>query len=71
MLRQPTADPTFQSIAANTAAHCVFAHIRAASGATAITHYNNHPVAFGRLSFMHNGSVAHFDEIKRALALEL
>ncbi|KAI0718244.1 N-terminal nucleophile aminohydrolase [Cerioporus squamosus] len=71
MLRQPTADPIFQSLAANTSAHCVFAHIRAASGATAITTYNNHPFAFGRHAFMHNGVVAHFDEIKRAMALEL
>ena len=71
ILRQPTTDPVFQSLCAGTTAHCVFAHIRAASGATAITHYNNHPFAFGRLAFMHNGSVAHFDEIKRALALEL
>ncbi|KAM5540911.1 hypothetical protein V8D89_005555 [Ganoderma adspersum] len=71
ILRQPTTDPVFQSLCAGTTAHAVFAHIRAASGATAITHYNNHPFAFGRLAFMHNGSVAHFDEIKRALALEL
>ncbi|KAI1789403.1 N-terminal nucleophile aminohydrolase [Ganoderma leucocontextum] len=63
--------PVFQSICAGTTARCVFAHIRAASGATAITHYNNHPFAFGRLVFMHNGSVAHFDDVKRALALEL
>ncbi|EJF61033.1 N-terminal nucleophile aminohydrolase [Dichomitus squalens LYAD-421 SS1] len=71
ILRQPTTDPIFQSICAGTTAHCVFAHIRAASGATAIHQYNNHPFTFGRFAFMHNGSVAHFDEVKRALALEL
>ena len=73
ILRQPTADPTFQSIAANTAAHCVFAHIRAASGATAITTYNNHPFTFGRHAFMHNGVVAHYEtqEYEAHLAEEI
>ena len=71
ILRQPTTDPVFQSLCAGTTAHAVFAHIRAASGATAIHQYNNHPFTFGRFAFMHNGSVAHFDEVKRAIALEL
>ncbi|KAL7279736.1 hypothetical protein ACG7TL_006143 [Trametes sanguinea] len=71
ILRQPTTDPVFQSLCAGTSARAVFAHIRAASGATAITIYNNHPFAFGRHAFMHNGVVAHFDAIKRALALAL
>ncbi|KAI0351452.1 N-terminal nucleophile aminohydrolase [Trametes cingulata] len=71
ILRQPQTDPVFQSLCAGTTAHAVFAHIRAASGATAITIYNNHPFTFGRYAFMHNGVVAHFDVIKRALALAL
>ncbi|EIW59609.1 N-terminal nucleophile aminohydrolase [Trametes versicolor FP-101664 SS1] len=71
ILRQPQTDPVFQSLCAGTAAHAVFAHIRAASGATAITTYNNHPFTFGRHAFMHNGVVAHFPEIKRAMALAL
>lgn len=58
-------DPIYQSICANTATTAVFAHIRAASGDTAITEYNCHPFQFGRWLFMHNGSVAHFSEIRR------
>lgn len=65
VLRQPMSDPIYQSICANTATTAVFAHIRAASGDTAITEYNCHPFQFGRWLFMHNGSVAHFSEIRR------
>ncbi|KZT67090.1 N-terminal nucleophile aminohydrolase [Daedalea quercina L-15889] len=70
VLHLPLSDPVFASICANTSTHCVFAHIRAASGDTAITQYNCHPFQFGRWLFMHNGSVAHFAEIRRTLALE-
>ncbi|PCH40356.1 N-terminal nucleophile aminohydrolase [Wolfiporia cocos MD-104 SS10] len=66
-LRQPMTDPIFRSICANTSTPAVFAHIRAASGETAITEYNCHPFQFGRWLFMHNGTVAHFAEIKREL----
>lgn len=65
VLRQPLTDPIFQSICANTESLTVFAHIRAASGETAITNYNCHPFTYGRWSFMHNGVVAHFSQIKR------
>ncbi|KAH9922621.1 N-terminal nucleophile aminohydrolase [Fomitopsis serialis] len=71
VLRLPTTDPIFASICANTSTHCVFAHIRAASGSTAITESNCHPFQFGRWLFMHNGSVAHFAEARRELSLEL
>jgi len=71
ILRQPMNDPIFLSIAANTATTALFAHIRAASGGTAITEYNNHPFQFGRWCFMHNGVVAHFGEIKKVLLNEI
>ena len=71
ILRQPLTDPHFKSICAHTSTLCVFAHIRAASGETAITEYNNHPFQFGRWLFMHNGVVAHFNLIKRELCAEL
>ncbi|KAH9846430.1 N-terminal nucleophile aminohydrolase [Lenzites betulinus] len=71
ILRQPQTDPVFRSLCAGTAAHAVLAHIRAASGASAITTYNAHPFAFGRHAFMHNGAVAHFAAVRRAMALEL
>ncbi|KAI0345660.1 N-terminal nucleophile aminohydrolase [Trametopsis cervina] len=65
VLRQPLTDPVFRSICENTSSQAVFAHIRAASGDTAITEVNCHPYTFGRWSFMHNGVVSHFKEIKR------
>ena len=64
-------DPVFRSICAHTSSLAVFAHIRAASGDTAITVFNNHPFTFGRWSFMHNGGVAHFDRIKRDVIREI
>ena len=65
VLRQPLTDPIFRSICENTSSLAIFAHIRAASGDTAITEVNCHPFTFGRWSFMHNGGVAHFGQIKR------
>ncbi len=71
ILRQPMTDPVFQSICANTATLALFAHIRAASGETAISIFNNHPFHFGRWSFMHNGVVTHFQRIKREIIKEI
>ncbi|CAL1713493.1 unnamed protein product [Somion occarium] len=71
ILRQPLTDPHFRSICAHTSTLALFAHIRAASGETAITEYNNHPFQFGRWLFMHNGVVAHFSIIKREFCAEL
>ncbi|KAI0685011.1 N-terminal nucleophile aminohydrolase [Cytidiella melzeri] len=65
VLRQPLTDPIFRSICENTSTLAVFAHIRAASGETAITEVNCHPFTYGRWTFMHNGVVAHFTKIKR------
>lgn len=56
----------YRSICANTETRCCFAHIRATS-ASAVTNVNNHPFTFGRLSFMHNGSVSDFTEIRLAI----
>jgi glutamine amidotransferase len=44
----------------------LFAHIRAAT-ATAVVPTNNHPFIFGRHTIMHNGVVAHFADIRRAM----
>lgn len=70
-LRQPLTDPNFLSICAHTSTLALFAHIRAASGETAITEYNAHPFRCGRWTFMHNGVVAHFNIIKRQLCTEI
>lgn len=74
-------DVNFQSICAATESNCVFAHIRASSGApTSIV--NCHPFVFGRYvstsprldqgshsralqTFMHNGVVSGFLDIRR------
>jgi len=68
IVRQPLLDPNFHSICENTATKALFAHIRFASGSTAITEVNNHPFTLGRWSFMHNGSISEFQKIKRAMA---
>ncbi|KAJ7865618.1 N-terminal nucleophile aminohydrolase [Mycena olivaceomarginata] len=67
MVRQPLTDPVFCSIAAHTASTAVFAHVRAASGSTAITDANCHPFQFGRYLFMHNGIVGGFTRIRRGM----
>ncbi|KAH8077267.1 N-terminal nucleophile aminohydrolase [Cristinia sonorae] len=71
IVRQPLTDPNFLSICAHTSTLALFAHIRAASGETAITEYNAHPFHFGRWCFMHNGVVAHFNLIKRQVCAEI
>ncbi|KAJ7760697.1 N-terminal nucleophile aminohydrolase [Mycena maculata] len=67
VMRQPLTDPVFRSIAANTASTALFAHVRAASGSTAITDSNCHPFQFGRYLFMHNGMVGGFALIRRGM----
>ncbi|KAI1075712.1 N-terminal nucleophile aminohydrolase [Whalleya microplaca] len=59
----PTNDFNFRSLCANTESTCIFAHIRATSGSP-VTPINNHPIVFGRHSFMHNGTVTDFARIR-------
>lgn len=66
----PINDINFRSICANTETRVCFAHIRATS-ATPIVHVNNHPFIFGRHCFMHNGTIADFTAIKRAVTAKL
>lgn len=65
-VQPPRGDMNYRSLCANTETRCCFAHIRATS-ASAVTNVNNHPFIFGRLSFMHNGSVSDFTEIRLAI----
>jgi len=67
IVRQPLTDPVFRSIAAHTASTAIFAHVRAASGSTAIVDSNCHPFQFGRYLFMHNGMVGGFSLIRRRM----
>lgn len=66
----PINDLNFRSIAANTETRVCFAHIRAASG-TPIVHVNNHPFIWGRHCGMHNGVVADFPVIRRAMCARM
>jgi predicted glutamine amidotransferase len=45
---------------------CFFAHVRAAS-AGGVTYPNCHPFVYRNISFMHNGTVPYFKQIKRAM----
>jgi len=65
-IQPPSNDANFQSLCANTSALCVLAHIRMAT--SAVHMFNNHPFAFGRHLFMHNGSVSNFTDIRRDMA---
>ena len=69
-IQPPLGNLNFRSICANTETRVCFGHVRAASG-TAIATPNNHPFAFGRHIFMHNGAVNHFTEIRRDLCNEM
>ncbi|EPQ55725.1 N-terminal nucleophile aminohydrolase [Gloeophyllum trabeum ATCC 11539] len=71
VLSQPTTDPVFTSLCANTASTTLFAHIRAASPGSPIHIYNAHPFTFGRHTFMHNGGVTGFDSIRREVLAEM
>lgn len=46
--------------------NCFFAHVRAAS-AGGVNYPNCHPFTYKNLSFMHNGTVPYFKQIKRAM----
>ena len=59
-------DGNFQIICANTATKALFAHVRAAS-ASSVVFVNNHPFAFGRHIFTHNGFLPHYDSISRGM----
>jgi len=56
-----------QSLASKVHASCLFAHVRAASPGMAVIESNVHPFAYDRFMWMHNGSIANFERIKRRL----
>lgn len=59
-------NPNLTHIARAIKSHCFFAHVRAASMG-GVTYPNCHPFIFKNISFMHNGTVPYFKQIKRAL----
>ncbi|EJD54672.1 N-terminal nucleophile aminohydrolase [Auricularia subglabra TFB-10046 SS5] len=64
-IQPPQNDVNFRSLVQHSSSVCVFAHIRMAT--SAVHEFNNHPFAFGRHVFMHNGAVADFVRVRRAL----
>ena len=59
------------SIAKLVRSQCVFAHIRAATPGLPVTQLNCHPFTNGPYTFMHNGFISNFKNIRRSLLSEL
>ena len=58
------------SIASLVRSQCVFAHVRAATSGP-VTQLNCHPFTCNQFTFMHNGEIANFRNIRRSLLSEL
>src|SRR3954462_1537985 len=63
-------DANLRELAAHLRSPIVFAHIRASSG-TPIQQTNCHPFRHGQWLWMHNGVIAHFQDVKREIMLAL
>jgi predicted glutamine amidotransferase len=61
-------DQNLREIASQICTPLLFAHVRASSG-TPIQRSNCHPFRYGRWLWMHNGSLARFQEVKRDLQM--
>ncbi len=59
------------SIASLIRSDCVFAHIRAATPGLPVTQLNCHPFTCDQFTFMHNGFISNFANIRRRLLSEL
>jgi predicted glutamine amidotransferase len=59
-------NPNLKQIARAIKSHCFFAHVRAASTG-GVNYPNCHPFTYKNISFMHNGTVPYFKQIKRAM----
>lgn len=60
-----------RQLARVTRAHCLLAHVRAATPGLPVTQLNCHPFSAGRLTFMHNGHVGGFLRLKQRLVSRL
>jgi glutamine amidotransferase len=63
-------DRNMRELAPQVRSPLMFAHIRAATGAP-VQHSKCHPFRFGKWLWMHNGQIAGFREIKRAMILAI
>ena len=59
------------NLARVTSSTCVLAHVRAATSGFPVIQLNCHPFSSGPFSFMHNGKIAGFNEIRRELMARL
>ncbi len=59
------------NLARVTSSTCVLAHVRAATSGFPVIQLNCHPFASGPFSFMHNGRIGGFNEIRRDLMRRL
>lgn len=50
---------------------CVLAHVRAATSGLVVSEPNCHPFTSGQYSFMHNGDVARFHQVRRRILADL
>ncbi len=56
-----------RNLARVTRSRCILAHVRAASPGLPVIELNCHPFVHGEYALMHNGSIAQFHQMKRAL----
>jgi predicted glutamine amidotransferase len=59
------------NLARVTTSSCVLAHVRAATSGLPVIQLNCHPFSSGPFSFMHNGRIGGFNEIRRVLMRRL
>lgn len=64
-------NPSLRHLARVTRSACILAHVRAATPGLPVAEINTHPFSWRRFAFMHNGHVAGFQRIKRALIQRL
>ena len=63
-------DRNLRELSRHVQSRLIFAHIRASTGSP-VQQSNCHPFRHGRWLWMHNGQIAHFQEIKRELVLAI
>jgi glutamine amidotransferase len=63
-------DRNLQELSAHIRSGLIFAHIRASTG-TPIQQTNCHPFRHGKWLWMHNGSIARFQDLKREIMLAI
>lgn len=65
-IRPAWADENLRAICAQVRSGLFFAHVRASTG-TATSRTNCHPFGMGRFMFMHNGQIAEWARVRRAV----